>query len=165
MTKMKEQKFFRGDLVQIADDLGASMRHFDKGCQAIVIGTYAEICSDDNDVDNYKLYILPSRGSVAWYHTHQLTLIEPNRYDLLPKNDRTRLNWEAQQARDGEWGLAVKEKFKITYSDRLAALWKESFKRATKETQNDTTGNSNTDTGRDVRGGLASGNPRRSDLG
>jgi hypothetical protein len=102
MTKMKEQKFFKGDLVQVADDLGMSMRHFDKGCKAIVIGTYAEICSDDNDVDNYRLYILPNRGSVAWYHTHQLTLIEPNRYDLLPKNNRTRLNWEAQQARDNK---------------------------------------------------------------
>jgi hypothetical protein len=102
MSKMKEQKFFKGDLVQVADDLGASMRHFAKGCKAIVIGTYAEICSDDNDVDNYKLYILPNRGSCAWYHEHQLTLIEPNRYDLLPKNNRTRLNWEAQQARDNK---------------------------------------------------------------
>jgi hypothetical protein len=99
---MKKQKFFRGDLVQIADDLGASMRHFDKGCQAIVMGTYAELFADDNDVDNYQLYILPNKGPCAWYNTHQLTLIEPNRYDLLPKNNRTRLNWEAQQARDAK---------------------------------------------------------------
>ena len=99
---MKEQKFFRGDLVQIADDLSTSMRHFDKGCKAIVIGSYAEICHDDNDVDNLKLYILPKRGTSAWYHPHQLTFISPNRYDLLPKNNRTRLNWEAQQARDNK---------------------------------------------------------------
>lgn len=99
---MKKQKFFRGDLVQIADDLGASMRHFDKGCQAIVMGTYAELCSDDNDVDNYQLYILPKQGACSWYHAHQLTLIAPNRYDLLPKNNRTRLNWEAQQERDAK---------------------------------------------------------------
>jgi hypothetical protein len=97
---MKKQKFFRGDLVQIADDLAPSMRHFSKGCQAIVIGSYAELCQDDNDVDNYCLYILPRGGSQSWYHTPQLTLIEPNRYDLLPKNNRTRLNYEAQQARD-----------------------------------------------------------------
>jgi hypothetical protein len=99
---MKKQKFFRGDLVQIADDLGAFMRHFDKGCQAIVMGTYAELCSDDNDVDSYQLYILPNRGECSWYYTRQLTLIEPNRYDLLPKNNRTRLNWEAQQERDAK---------------------------------------------------------------
>jgi len=99
---MKKQKFFRGDLVQIADDLGASMRHFDSGCQAIVIGTYAELCHDDNNVDDYQVYLLPNRGSCAWYHTHQLTLIEPNRYDLMPKNSRVRLNWEAQQKRDAK---------------------------------------------------------------
>lgn len=99
---MNEQKFFRGDLVQIADDLGASMRHFKKGCQAIVIGSYAELCHDDNNVDNYQIYLLPKGGESAWYHTHQLSLIEPNRYDLLPKNNRTRLNWKAQQARDAK---------------------------------------------------------------
>jgi len=102
MSKMKEQKFFKGDLVQIADDLGASMRHFKKGCKAIVIGTYAELCHDDNNVDDYCIYILPKGGNTSWYHTHQLTLIEPNRYDLLPKNSRTRLNWEAQQTRDNK---------------------------------------------------------------
>jgi hypothetical protein len=99
---MKKQKFFRGDLVQIADDLGYSMRHFDKGCKAIVMGTYAELCSDENDVDTYQLYILPKKGESSWYYTRQLTLIEPNRYDLLPKNNRTRLNWEAQRERDAK---------------------------------------------------------------
>ena len=97
---MKEQKFFRGDLVQIADDLGAPMRHFKPRCKAIVIGSYAELCHDDNDVDSYQLYLIPKGGSSAWYGTHQLTLIEPNRYDLLPKNNRTRLNFEAQLRRD-----------------------------------------------------------------
>jgi hypothetical protein len=100
--EMKKQKFFRGDLVQIADDLGASMRHFDKGCQAIVIGTYAEQYDGNNNVDDYQLYILPNKGACSWYRTPQLTLIEPNRYDLLPKNNRTRLNWEAQQERDSK---------------------------------------------------------------
>lgn len=88
--------------MQVADDLGTSMRHFDKGCQAIVIGTYAELCHDDNNVDDYQVYLLPKKGTCAWYKTIQLTLIEPNRYDLLPKNSRTRLNWEAQQARDNK---------------------------------------------------------------
>lgn len=102
MTKMKEQKFFKGDLVQIANDLGDSKRHFPKGCKAIVIGSYAELCHDDNKVDKLQLYLLPDRGTSAWYHTEQLTLIEPNRYDLLPKTNRTRLNWETQQARDNK---------------------------------------------------------------
>lgn len=99
---MKEQKFFRGDLVKIADELRASMRHFRKGCNAIVIGSYAELCHDDNNVDNLGLYILPNGGYSSWYDADQLTLIEPNRYDLLPKNNRTRLNFEAQQARDNK---------------------------------------------------------------
>ena len=99
---MKKQKFFRGDLVQIADDLGRSMRHFEKGCQAIVIGSYAELCSDKESVDDLCLYILPAEGEISWYHSHHLTLIEPNRYDLLPKSNRIRLNWEAQQARDAK---------------------------------------------------------------
>lgn len=114
---MKEQKFFRGDLVQIADDLGSSMQHFDKGCKAIVIGTYAELCHDDNKVDSYQVYLIPNRGSSAWYHTHQLTLIAPNRYDLLPKNNRTRLNWEAQQARDNK-ALFEYQDYTMTLGDK-----------------------------------------------
>lgn len=98
-NNMKQQKFFRGDAVRVADDLGASMSHFKSNCLAIVIGSYAELCDDDNNVDNFQLYILPKGGTSAWYKSNQLTLIGSNRYDLLPKNNRTRLNWEAQQMR------------------------------------------------------------------
>ena len=99
---MKTQKFFIGDLVRVADDLGGSMRHFQSGCKAIVMGSYAELCSDDDNVDDLQLYILPNRGSVAWYHAHQLTFIEPDRFDLLPKNNRVRLNHEAKKVRDAK---------------------------------------------------------------
>ena len=118
MAKMKEQKFFRGDLVQVADDLGASMRHFTKGCKAIVIGTYAELCYDDTNVDDYSIYILPRGGTTSWYHTNQLTLIEASRYDLLPKNDRTRLNWEAQQRRDNKTQFKPEE-YTMTLGEKI----------------------------------------------
>ncbi len=31
---MKEQKFFRGQRVRVADDLGEMMEHFQSGCDA-----------------------------------------------------------------------------------------------------------------------------------
>ena len=107
---MPKQKFFLGDLVQVADDLGISMRHFPAGCQAIVLGSYAELCSGDDphDVDSLRLFILPKEieddniGEHSWYRSDQLTLIAPDRFHLLPLNHRARLNYEAKKARDSK---------------------------------------------------------------
>jgi hypothetical protein len=93
------QKFFLGDRVRIAKDLGPSMDHFEKDCEAIVMYSYAEQY-DGRDVDKFSLHILPNRGESSWYYADQLTLIEPNRLDLLPKNNIHRKNSEAKQARD-----------------------------------------------------------------
>jgi hypothetical protein len=95
------QKFFLGDRVRIAQDLGPSMSHFEKDCEAIVMYSYAEqYDGTGKDVDQFSLYILPNRGEVSWYYANQLTLIEPDRLDLLPKSHIARRNSEAKQARD-----------------------------------------------------------------
>ena len=85
------QAFYKGDLVRIADDLGPSMRHFEGGCDAIVIGSYADQYGG-TDRDNYTLH-LKGRGTVSWYYAHQLTLIERGRGDLLAQ-------WEREEAEE-----------------------------------------------------------------
>ena len=94
------QKFFKGDLVKIADDLGRSMSHFPKGCEAVVIATYAELYSGgSSDGTEYVLHIL-NEGENSWYKEHQLTLIEPDRFDKLPESSIHRKVWDAKQKRD-----------------------------------------------------------------
>lgn len=95
------QKFFRGDLVRIADDLGYSMSHFDKGCDAVVMYTYAEQYDGGRrNEKQYCLYILPNGGESSWYDEEQLTLVSPNDgWKKLPKNHIFRRNEEARNAR------------------------------------------------------------------
>lgn len=78
---MGKQKFKKYDLVKIDDNLGDSMSHFTSGCEAIVIGSYADEYGGD-DTNSYTLY-LKSEGECSWYYEEQLTLIERNRKDLL----------------------------------------------------------------------------------
>lgn len=95
------QKFFLGDRVRIAKDLGLSMDHFEKDCEAIVMYSYAEKYSGSGKAhDQFGLFILPDRGETAWYYAHQLELIEPDRLDLLPKSHIARKNSEAKRERD-----------------------------------------------------------------
>lgn len=95
------QKFFKGDLVQVGD-MPKHMDHFDGNCKAIVLYTYAEVYGGSvRHADKiYSLYILPRGGEVSWYQENQLTLIEPDRFDLLPKTNVHRKVWEAKQQRD-----------------------------------------------------------------
>ena len=69
----KGQKFPPGARVKIADDLGPYMAHFISGVEAVVDHTYAHAYGGSN-VDDYSLLIDGSPH--AWYHEHQLTLIE-----------------------------------------------------------------------------------------
>lgn len=96
------QKFFFGDRVRIAKDLGSSMSHFEKDCEAIVMYSYAEQydSSSAKNLDQFSLFILPKGGESSWYYAHQLELIEPDRLDLLPKNNIHRKNFEAKKERD-----------------------------------------------------------------
>ena len=96
------QKFFKGDLVQVGE-MPSTMRHFAGNCKAIVLYTYSEQYGrrgSDSDKD-YSLFILKrgEHGEVSWYHEDQLTLIEPDRFDLLPVGNIHRKVWEAKNAR------------------------------------------------------------------
>lgn len=80
------------------------MSHFAGLCEAIVIGTYSEICGRDtpsSDKD-YQLFILKhgERGEAAWYDECQLTLLQINKLDLLPKTNIHRMVAEAKAVRD-----------------------------------------------------------------
>ena len=86
---MAAQKFQRGDLVKIANDLGPSMSHFDAGIEAIVTGSYADQYGGD-DTRSYTLHLGPTRGECSWYHEEQLTLIEPGAVDLLRQWEQLR---------------------------------------------------------------------------
>ena len=96
------QKFFKGDLVQVGE-MPIYMSHFDGNCKAIVLYTYEEQYgrSGAQSDKEYSLFILKKgdQGEVSWYHENQLTLIEPERFDLLPKSNVHRKVWEAKTAR------------------------------------------------------------------
>ena len=96
------QKFFKGDLVQVGE-MPVYMSHFEGNCEAIVLYTYAEQYgrSGSNPDKEYSLFIFKrgERGEVSWYHEDQLTLIAPDRFDLLPAGNVHRKVWEAKQQR------------------------------------------------------------------
>ena len=92
------QQFFLGDRVRI-NKLSPMQRHFNQECEAIVMYSYAEQHGSGNTHD-FSLFILPDRGESSWYHGKDLTLIEPDRLDMLPKSHIARKNSEAKQARD-----------------------------------------------------------------
>ena len=50
------QKFKKGDMVRVAKDLGPYMSHFTGDCEAIVMGSYADLFGGD-DRKSYKLYL------------------------------------------------------------------------------------------------------------
>lgn len=94
------QKFFRGDLVRIADDLGPSMSHFESGVDAVVIASYAEQYGGNASGETkFTLYILPNIGEVSWYNEEQLTLISEDGWKKLPSNHIVRRNAGAKMAR------------------------------------------------------------------
>jgi len=75
------QKFNKYDLVRVAKDLGKSMQHFTADCDAIIIGSYHDQFGDGYTAD-YTIHI-KGKSEHSWYHESQLTLVEPNRKDLL----------------------------------------------------------------------------------
>lgn len=81
---MENPKFKRGNLVRIADDLGLSMAHFEKGCDAIinkVNRTHSDYIDENNNRSTEYRYdyevMFPDTGNTsAWYDENQLTLID-----------------------------------------------------------------------------------------
>ena len=79
----KTQKFWHGDLVRVADDLGSHMSHFESGCDAIVQYSYADMYGGD-DISSYSL-LFKNGNSSSWYEENQLTLLKENQRGLLKK--------------------------------------------------------------------------------
>jgi hypothetical protein len=94
-----KQQFFFGDLVHITKDLPQSMRHFECDQPAIVLYSYAEQFGG-NDVENFSVFLIESQDEVSWYHPENLTLIEPDRVDLLPDDYPSKRAWQAKKQRD-----------------------------------------------------------------
>lgn len=69
-----EQRFHRGDRVYVAADLGETMRHFEAGAEAIVIGSYADQYGG-SDRHMYTLMFVEHGGTASWYYDQQLTLV------------------------------------------------------------------------------------------
>jgi hypothetical protein len=78
-----KQKFYRGNLVQVAVDLGVGRGHFPSDCRAIVLGSYADQ-DGGNDTSSYTLHV-ERIGVVSWYNEEDLTLLCEDASDLLEK--------------------------------------------------------------------------------
>jgi len=99
------QKYHKGDHVRIAADLGGSMSHFPKDCEAIVIGSYADQYGGGGRVDpTYTLYI-KGLGRHSWYYESQLTLIAIRQIELLEQWVAEKQKVEDQQS-DLDWIFA-----------------------------------------------------------
>lgn len=94
------QKFKHGDHVQVAKDLGPTMRHFTGDCEAIVISSYRDQFGHGPHKD-YTIH-LKGGGRVSWYHECQLELIEASRTDLLGQWETDKRNNEALKS-DLDW--------------------------------------------------------------
>lgn len=93
MQTTKEQKYQKGDHVQVAKDLGDMMSHFTCDCEAVVIGSYG----DQYGGGNTNLYTIHIKGSGqhSWYCENQLELIEASRIDLLDI-------WEQEEEKESD---------------------------------------------------------------
>jgi len=79
---MKKQKYFRGHRVLVDHEMPDCMSHFEKGFEAIVIGSYSDKYGGQ-DVDKYSLCVLNNDDEpinrTSWYHEDQLILIDKDR--------------------------------------------------------------------------------------
>ncbi|MGZ8432821.1 MAG: hypothetical protein ACXWXX_00410 [Candidatus Binatia bacterium] len=75
------QKFMRGDRVWVGE-MPPYKSHFRGNCEAIVEGSYVELCSQHVHGDrerlskDYSLHFPDINNSSSWYHESELTLIE-----------------------------------------------------------------------------------------
>ena len=77
---MSKQKFPIGSKVKVVKDLPRYMFHFPSDFEAIVKGTYKQLCGvGKSGYKDYSLIMLDDRGkpvdSLAWYEEDQLTLV------------------------------------------------------------------------------------------
>lgn len=111
-------KFRYGDLVRVADDLGPSMEHFTKGCNAIVVEAQGA------EIPQYGLF-LENRCESWWYYETQLTFIR-RAPDLLESWKDQR---DARIKNEGDlrwiranWNDLIKNRFSPTTILRLFEL-------------------------------------------
>lgn len=76
-------RFHPGDFVRIAKNLGVAARYLHTNAEAIVEYSYAGKYGGNED-NSYSLFI-KGVGRSSWYDANHLTLIEPNRFDLIEK--------------------------------------------------------------------------------
>ncbi len=111
---MKNQKFFRGQRVRVADDLGSMLRHFQSGCDAIVVGSYTgcdaivvgsytdQYGSAAGEDPEYTL-LLKDDGvmdTVSWYEESQLTLVSDDRVrgeEILQRHKKGDDSWLSEK--------------------------------------------------------------------
>jgi hypothetical protein len=99
---VEKPKFKRGNLVRIDDDLGESMAHFEKGCDAIINSVHKAhgdyIDENNNRYTEYRYdyeVMFPDTGNIAaWYYENQLTLIDEGGEHLFKqaKENRKRIS-------------------------------------------------------------------------
>ena len=87
----EDQKFFEGDLVRVAKDLGPTMFHFPCDQEAVVLYSYADAYPsganvNKDDTKKFNVFLLKDKTSSAWYREDQLELIRTEAYDRLPDN-------------------------------------------------------------------------------
>ena len=90
---MDNQKFNKGDLVRVDEQMPRHMAHFKAGCEAIVIGSYADRYGGEN-TDSYTIHIRGS-GRVSWYHEAQLTITQKGAHEKLAE-------WKAEERANKE---------------------------------------------------------------
>lgn len=90
---MSKQVYQKGDHVLLGE-MPPYMKHFPGMTDAIVIGSYADICNGRSDDDKHQFCVfIRGRGQISWYYDSQFTPIARAQYDLLDE-------WEAELAED-----------------------------------------------------------------
>lgn len=104
---MSEQKFTRGNVVRVADDLGECMRHFRAGGEAVVIGSYRDQYggADEHSLKSYTLMFLDTGSRSSWYDEHQLTLVDVGGEHVIRRREAANIAEEVEQA-DLGWIVA-----------------------------------------------------------
>lgn len=93
---MLKPKFRRGNLVRIKDDLGLCKAHFQKAQEAVIIGSYLELCGGEHDIYNYQVRLRQSGRCVAWYDEDDMILVDAGGENLVEEAIETELRNEVK---------------------------------------------------------------------
>lgn len=80
---MLKQKFGKLKFVHVCKEMPSCMDHFDSDFNAIVCGSYSQLCGGA-DIKSYSLYKIESGkvvNCIAWYKEDQLTLLDDQNRD------------------------------------------------------------------------------------